>query len=316
MYFSIIKNVLDVALESLSEKTGIPSQELCRQMGIQLAEMAKQHREDDPTIPYEDPICRLGYLYKHVTANATLFERALFRLGSAREAIRARAGKILRISSVGGGPGSEVLGLAKHLVQQFPAEGRLPSRLEFTVLDRFPQWGESWTQLAEQTEQMLIARSSETNANIPPISPQFYPMDITKADSYLSYAWLFDKADLIVFNYVISENLSKLDELAGALTVIGTKANAGASFVFIDRKEYSGRINNWLVKVLPDTGFAIEDGPAFEDGCLSREDQVDRDLGEYPRLIGQRPRCKFFTDGYREPTAFFIGARKAGPASR
>lgn len=53
--------------------------------------------------------------------------------------------------AVGGGPGTELLGLAKYLLRK-PG---FPKRIAFTLLDSVPQWAETWQQLADAVEEEL-----------------------------------------------------------------------------------------------------------------------------------------------------------------
>lgn len=307
MYLEIVKRVLDQAVARYGVSEGLSRKEICKRMGEHLQEMTKQHREEDPSIPYDDPLCRLAYVYKHVAANATLFERALGSLETARAVVKARAGGTLHVCAVGGGPGSELLGLMKFIVERGSAT-YLPRRIEFTIIDLVPEWGETWTQLAREVETSFATGLDD----LPPpvIVDKFYPFDATKEAKYKSFGWLLSEVDLFVFNYIISENLDNLDHLAEALRILAGRARDDAAFVFIDRKEYSDRINKWLVQVLPTAGFELVGDLVAEGGCLDRDEQVDADLHDYPALIGQGPRVKFFTPGNRNPTAFFLAARR------
>ena len=78
---------------------------------------SREYRSQNPQIDYRDPLCRLGYLYRHAAANATAFERGLNN--SNLLANFSDAGKQdLNVCAVGGGPGTELLGLAKHLIDK------------------------------------------------------------------------------------------------------------------------------------------------------------------------------------------------------
>src|SRR5690606_25196920 len=113
---------------------------------------ATEHRRDEPAIDYDDALCRLGYLYRHAPANATLFEQVLLGSGELRGKIRDAAHNVLRIFAIGGGPGTELLGLAKYLLRR---QRSIPRKIRFTVLDNVPHWGETWEQLAEAVEDEL-----------------------------------------------------------------------------------------------------------------------------------------------------------------
>src|SRR5262249_21270590 len=116
MYFKTARRVLDAAIPSYAAANGISEADVLKEVAEHLETMAREHQEDDPSIPYEHPLCRLGYIYKHLGANATVFERAILKNPHVDQVLRSRAGKRLRVCAVGGGPGSELLGLTKFLV--------------------------------------------------------------------------------------------------------------------------------------------------------------------------------------------------------
>jgi hypothetical protein len=310
MYFTIVKQVLDESLPAYAEEHGIAKKEVYAKIQEHLAEMSKQHREDDPTIPYDDPLCRLAYVFKHVGANATLFERAVKESEHVRNVLKARVGATLKVCAVGGGPGSELLGLTKFLSRTAAPDKYMPKRIDFVLLDRVPQWGESWDQLAGLCENELETIATEARIAAPAVAPQFHGMDVTDPTSYKSYAWLFSNVDLVVFNYLISENLEHLDDLAKCLSLLAKKTRDGA-FLFIDRKEYSDRINDWLLKTLPTVGLAKVGELQTHGGCMSTDELIDPDLGKYPERFKSGPRVKFETRPYGTPTAFSVTAKKA-----
>ena len=130
----------------------------------------------------------------------------------------------------------------------------MPKTLDFVLLDRVPYWGESWDQLKVGARQVLEAAAQESKLALPSVNLSFYPMDVTDPHSYENYAWLFKDIDIVVFDYVISENLDRLPGCKASIKCLASKARKGAAFVFIDRKEHSERINTWLVTILPKVG--------------------------------------------------------------
>src|SRR6185437_10299201 len=134
MLLASLRNIIDVAIAGYVRLTNTPPAEVYAAIGTHLAEMAEQHREDEPRIPYDNPLCRLSYLYMHVAATATLANRALKKLNIASDVVRNRGGQVLRVCAMGGGPGSEMLGLVKYFAEDSSVV--MPSRLDFIVLDK------------------------------------------------------------------------------------------------------------------------------------------------------------------------------------
>jgi hypothetical protein len=111
MYLSAVRSLLDHAIPDYARFHQISTATVCGEMAKRLNHMAPEHRKTAPQIPYEDPICRLAYIYRHVAANATLFQWLLRDNPSLRSIMRGKSGQRLRIAALGGGPDSELLGL-------------------------------------------------------------------------------------------------------------------------------------------------------------------------------------------------------------
>src|ERR1700719_3254923 len=115
MYIDIVKAVLEEAAELYASNSGMTMPEVLESIKDHIDNTSREHRKDEPDIEYNDALCRLGYLYRHAPANATLFERVLAESGQLRTKLRAAKQGSIHICSVGGGPGTELLGLAKYL---------------------------------------------------------------------------------------------------------------------------------------------------------------------------------------------------------
>lgn len=285
MYFKTVRAVLDSSLESYCKSTGADLEAVYTQIAAHIRTTSSEHRNPDPNINYDDPLCRSGYLYMHTAANATLFERTLRKCSELGALIRERKGEQIRICAVGGGPGTELLGLAKYLLDR----RYLPAVWDFTLLDRVPHWGETWSLIAEQCELHIDQKFEEDK---PRIHRSFYPMDVTDPGSYEPYAWLFRKTDIFVFNYIWSENQGRMAEMGKALAALVDKAREGAYFVIIDRLEYRTKFVEKLAAAVNATGLSLIWEHKF-GGRLSNDEQSS-DLGEYGKHFGRNPRVKFF----------------------
>src|SRR5438270_13015883 len=78
-------------------------------------ENSQQWRLETPNINYADPFCRIAYLYMNVSVHSRLLELAFegFEPLKALVQAKAAAGDELRVCALGGGPGSELLGLVR-----------------------------------------------------------------------------------------------------------------------------------------------------------------------------------------------------------
>jgi hypothetical protein len=302
MYFIAVKNVLDHCIPQYAQRFGLTVEEVYRRIGEHIEKTRNEHRSPDPSIDYEDPLCRLGYLYVHVGANAALFEKSLSRTRHLATEIENASSDVLTVCAVGGGPGTELLGLARFIAETIDTP---PSRLSFTVLDRVSQWGESWSILADQCRSILQARFHGQGFS-PSVESNFQPIDVTDPSSYGNYGWLFSQTDIFVFNYLVSENKVRMDAFRNALAAIVAASRSGSTYVFIDRLEADGAFSTSTKQTIQDVGLtSVKD---FEiDGCMA---DSESDLGDYPQQLNARPRRWFRTRYNRDPTVFVVVAQK------
>ncbi len=299
-YFSTIKNVLDLAIANYCQTSGQSQASVDQDIVAHIAATSNQHRNPDPNISYTEPLCRLGYLYVHAGVNATLFEQTIRKSSQLAAMIHSHTDRNLSICAVGGGPGTELLSLAKYAL----TEGLTLDNVSFTVLDNVPQWGESWNHLSD------AIRVGQSPSIIRNITRGFYPMDVTQPASYQSYAWLFQSIDLFVYNYLLSENQIRLADFGNALKEMVVRSRNGTFFVFVDRVEYASGCHfgsqnaEDLVQLC---GLTMLNKMDFAD-CVT-----DRELafGDYiKRFAPRRPRRWYRTPQNRNPTAFAVVAQK------
>lgn len=298
LYFETIKNVLDKSIQSLSHRTGKPLSEIDAEISAHIERTSNEHRQPDPNINYNDPLCRLGYLFTHVGANAALFEQSIRRCDALSRFIVGCSNNSMALCTVGGGPGTELLGLTKYFI----SEASVPSSVHFTVLDSVPHWAETWEIIASECQNLLTRHIGR----YPVIHKAFQPMDVVDPLDYANYAWLFEKIDIFVYNYLVSENQVRLQGFEGALSDMVEKAKAGCFFVVIDRLERMTSFRSNVRDVFDRSGLDVVCD--FEIGGVMSDDESA--LGDYLRRFDRRPRRWFRTRWARHPTVFAIVAQK------
>ena len=310
MYIELVRRVLEEAVKTYAAGKGLAVPDVLAQIREHIDKTAREHRRDEPNIDYDDPLCRLGYLYRHAPANATIFEQVLQGSDELRDKIRRAHKGVLHVCSVGGGPGTELLGLAKHLLRRslisrlLRRPRHLPRKIIFTVLDNIPHWAETWQQLAEAVEAEIRAALTGEDAEAPTIAPTFLPMDVLDPASYQQYAFQFSKADVIVFNYLFSENKTRLVDALDSVRHLARTCPPGCVFVVIDRLEHSPTFSD-QVRGLFQTAFGVDATVHTFKGTIDRDEQTTG-MGEMLTAVLGNPRVKFFTDGYRDPTVFWF----------
>lgn len=315
MYIDLIRRVLEQAVDSYATASGMTVSDVLTAIRKHIDATANEHQKDEPDIKYKDPLCRLGYLYRHATANATLFELVLRESGELRSIIRQSTDKRLNMCAVGGGPGTELLGLAKYLLRNRSFISKLlrrpgfPKKITFTLLDSVPQWAETWQQLADAVEAELQQATQESGSKTcPSIVPAFLPLDVLRAESYNSYAYQFGSSQVIIFNYLFSENKTRLTEAKAAVTRLHAMAPKGCVFVVIDRLENNPTFKDDVVAIFKEI-FKKDVSVHTFNGTLDHDEQTSA-MGElFNKTLGF-PRVKFFTEINRAPTVFWFTAVK------
>ena len=169
-------------------------------------------------IDYRDPATRFAYAFKYVAAHGDYLVQAL-------EATRHEIGKYifeedtLRLSCIGGGPGSDVIGVLKYLAEHSDEPTR---KLTCYLLDGEQAWADTWTEIGAS-----LASNLAVNVN-------FQKLDVTDPKSW-SAQKKFLKADLFTLSYFVSE-VQSLDTgvIAAFWKTIFDGAKSGAIFVYVD----------------------------------------------------------------------------------
>ena len=305
MYIELVRQVIETDVETYADRYGLSVPEVLSRIREHIDRTSSEHRTDEPGIDYEDALCRLGYLFRHAPANATIFEHVLNTSDKLSLKQLYADPWVLNVCAVGGGPGTELLGIAKYLLRR---PHLMPRKITFTVLDNVPHWAETWQHLADVIEVRLTSSLANEEIQVPAIAPSFLPLDVFDEGSYGSYTYQFGQTHVVVFNYLFSENKNRLKEARLAIERIAKLTPPGCAFVVIDRLEGTGSFKGDIIALFESIfGKTIEVGTY--DGTLG-PDEEKSDMGEDLTQALGNPRIKFFTDYLRKPTVFWLVAKK------
>jgi hypothetical protein len=131
--------------------------------------------------------------------------------------LRAALGEdTVTVSCVGGGPGSDVLGLLKYFLAN-----KKPQKIIFFILDKEAAWGETWADLDATVSQEL--KTSRT----------YLPIDVTNPSSYKNFVKPF-RANVFTLIYFLSEIYKYKDSANVFLDTCFSLMNKGAIVVVLD----------------------------------------------------------------------------------
>lgn len=316
-YFETVNQVLNAHVPALAAATGMSQAQVYALMGQHLDEMSREWTKgSQPAIHYSDPFCRLAYVYAHVGINANLFARALRLplpasgspsvtcLGDILGA-RMQLGGRLKLAAFGGGPGTELLAMAKYIERSVkPAQ---PVDVELLLLDRVPEWSETWVAL----------RDAIYNQVTPPrpfaISSMVIPFDFTSLASYGHLTALLQR-DLFVLNYVVSEVFED-QALANLATVVAhmTRMSPEAPILILDRSD--ARTLERVGRVVQAAALDVVHRDTV-GGSMDMDEQSSV-LAVHNRALGQNgrdraPRVSWMAGPYRSAAAYvMLGKAKA-----
>ena len=206
-----------------------------------LVEKAIRHMSDEyhgghpPEITFEDLVCRSAYLYEYAPANALAVEAVLNDDADSQGLISGLLTSKLPISlcCLGGGPGSEILGVAKWLWRQ-----RLDAtQLEVVIIDKCLEWRSQWKSVRDTLNTNFPAgRSFSTQKRQLVVPKGFVKVDVVDPKS-AQLPPLVRGYDLYVVSYVVShiytsEGLSLFRQFMQSVI---KSAPQGSKFLFVDR---------------------------------------------------------------------------------
>ena len=168
---------------------------------------------------------RFAYIYKYTTAHAD-YVMQMFRDYPPLSNLFKK--KDLRAACLGGGPGSDFLGILKYMLNH----GKSATVMSY-LYDKEDTWGESWSEIA------------------PKIGPNFkvfttfQQIDVTVPGTWQNKQ-NFLKADLFTFVYFLSELHSFRVKAQPCFDHVFRAAKPGALFLFMDNNDATGQFCRWF----------------------------------------------------------------------
>jgi hypothetical protein len=275
-FFELLNTVIGKEIDFISNQLEISIDDVY-QLILDEAEhnQAEWFSDRVPNLNYEDPACRLAYLYIVAAANASTFQYVLesdpnllnYVLGIAKERHE------LKICAFGAGPGTELMAMAKFFEKQ---KLGFSVSVDFQLLDKVKEWASSWYGIREQVYESFRNLYTTDRSKWPMIpSGNLLACDVTDLEQlrYLGSVW--GQNNIYVLNFILSEIFNDDPGLRSFLSQVTRFAPIGARFIFIERRGpmWEQRIKN----------IATESGLILSSFIESR----GRLAGEEPRNLGQ-----------------------------
>lgn len=291
-----LQSVLSQTRNVICDAYGISEAEAFAKVQGFIVDNSERWRQADPNINYEDPFCRMAYLYMNVAVHASLVEQALRHYPEIRQSVEETVsrGSEIQIGVLGGGPGSELLGIVRYIES---LKLRITVHLDLVLVDRIKEWDESWHALKTGIDDELKRMYGDNRGNWPvSISRSFLPLDITSEQDFAHFATRFSKIDIFLATYLVSELKTSVERLSKVFEFLITRGHPDVLVLFVDRDE----------KTVRDAAQTIIQNLGLESLGLYQvrgelEDEL-QDLGEWYINIPFLPRQRWL--------AFFHLAKK------
>lgn len=252
--FQIIKSILD------EEYNQIPGNEVEKdeQIEARLKALSNSYAQlsEENTISYRDPITRFAYIYRYVTSHANLV-CTLIEKNSELNSIFDE--EKVKVACIGGGPGSDFLGILKYLM----TNQKTPD-IKFQICDREKAWAESWSDVDDKVERTFKTSTS------------YLPLDVTIPDDWKDHRKYF-QSDFFTMIYFMSEVVRLREQANEYFVHLFSKAKPGSLFLFVDNN--NPEFYDWFDELAETHNIDI---------IKSREDRIKvpfeeekSDLGKY-----------------------------------
>ncbi len=255
--FQIVKSVLD---DTYVEIPGSAS-ERDAAIRTRIEELRKQYRHlwNGASINYRDPVTRFAYVYVYVTSHANLVCQVIKRSKCLRECFQRQG--LIHVSCIGGGPGSDLLGILKYIEQY---NIHVPDKIKCYLVDKEQAWSESWSDVDEKV-----------NTDIP-LSTYFMPIDVSDDDSW-AIQKKYLRADLFTMIYFLSELYSCREKVGPYFEHLFREARAESLYLFLDNRDSA--FYSWFDDLCRRNGVQIVDSQEYKMQMPCDEEKTD--LGEY-----------------------------------
>lgn len=215
--FQLVQKALTELYKAARAQHGASTDHVITARIVQLAGRYRGLGTTSSPIDYSDPASRFGYLFMYAAAHGDWVNSVLQKVWSTvHEALEK---KVVRVSCIGGGPGSDILGVVKYL----GLFGKGAQRLECYLLDREAGWEGTWSSV----EKWLGTRLE--------VDTTFQRVDVFKPATWKDRR-RFLKADLFTMSFFVSEimSLDKDQKLGFFWNHLFENAKSGALFLYID----------------------------------------------------------------------------------
>ncbi len=224
--FELVKTILDANYKQL----GANADTRIKQALTDLSSFYRNLTSTKPKPPnYSDPAVRFAYIFTYVPAHARILEDCVRpHIDTQKRLISDR----LQVTAVGGGPGSELIGLHNQITG---LPEKQPDRVRFYVLDKEQGWLDAWTDIEDALETDLRLSSHIVNVNASD------PSSWSRTRNYR-------RSSIFTLSYLVSELFADKANTEGFLEDLLDSMEPGSELIYIDNAHSTFR--GWFDSIL------------------------------------------------------------------
>lgn len=267
--FQIIKTVLDEIYAEIPGTTDNDRDESIKEGFTYLSNRYYHLLYNPGPVDYGQPAIRFAYIYKYVTSHANFVYQ---RISLSPQLTTLFEQERVVVSCVGGGPGSDYLGILKYIM----ASPLKPSLMCY-LFDREEKWSEAWSDVDSKVEKGLAT------------STIFQRFDVTDPEDVGAHKKFIRQSDLFTLTYFMSEVYSQQVQSEPFFSKLMQEAKPGAMFMYLDNDNEN--FYGWFDSLANGNGLIV-----LQQGSLSLKlpfDEEKNDLEPYlakfgsPKLSGK-----------------------------
>jgi len=218
--FELVKIVLDELYKEGQEEYGAGlDDEIKQKLHYLSGSYSVLNDASREPVNYRDPATRFAYVFRYVASHGGYMVQILNELAAQLGGAIFQTENI-RVSCVGGGPGSDIVAILKYLEEN---EHEPVNKIVLYLLDKELAWADTWSEFATM---LNVGISLNTN---------FQQLDITDPGSWkLQKKYL--QADLFTMSYFVSEvfSLHKSGTKIAFWKSLFEEAKPGSLFLYDD----------------------------------------------------------------------------------
>jgi Putative SAM-dependent methyltransferase len=218
--FKLVKAVLDDLIALIHKKHPLDADDqIKKRIGTLSGEYKNLTSPAREPVDYSDPLTRFAYVYSYVAAHSAYVKQKLLVCKELADLLGGKGSA--RVTCVGGGPGSELVGVLQACMTL-----ERSSPLAVWLLDREESWSETWSEIDGRLEAEFR------------LSANFRQTDVATYANFDNLNKAFS-ANLFVMSFFLSEIYSFKQNATNFFSEMVNTMQSGAMVLYVDNSSDS-----------------------------------------------------------------------------